>query len=425
MKCLIVGNGGREHALGWSLQQDDRVEALFFAPGNAGTAELGTNLDLKATDIEGITAWASENHPDLTVVGPEAPLCAGLVDALEAEGLKAFGPNRKAAQLEGSKVFTKELLERAGIPTAQSHMADNAAAALEVVESFPVPMVIKADGLASGKGVIICQNREEARIAVRGMLEEKRFGDAGNRILIEEFLEGEEASIHAITDGKDLVVLSPSQDHKRIFDGDRGPNTGGMGAYAPTPAVDGPMLESIIQTVFHPLLEAFRQTNIQYRGVLYGGLMLTADGPKVLEFNCRFGDPETQVILPLLDTPLLDILEATVEGNLRSLHFRVKSGAAMTVVMAAPGYPEKPETGGTIEGLKAAASLADTHVFHAGTTSSSPGTVQTCGGRVLAVTGMGSELGEARDRAYQGIGKISFPGAQFRKDIGHRAFHRG
>lgn len=425
MKCLIVGNGGREHALGWSLHQDDRVDALFFAPGNAGTSSLGTNLDLKATDIEAITAWAKDNRPDLTVVGPEAPLCAGLIDALENEGLKAFGPNRKAAQIEGSKAFTKNLLDRAGIPTAQSHVIDNATAALEIIESFPVPMVIKADGLASGKGVIICQNREEARVAVRSILEEKRFGDAGNRILIEEFLVGEEASIHAITDGNDLVVLSPSQDHKRIFDGDRGPNTGGMGAYAPTPAVDGPMLESIIQTVFHPLLEAFRQTHIHYRGVLYGGLMLTADGPKVLEFNCRFGDPETQVILPLLETPLLDILQATVADDLRSLHFRVKSGAAMTVVMAAPGYPEKPETGGTIEGLEAAASLPDTHIFHAGTTSANPGAIQTSGGRVLAVTGMGGKLSEARNRAYQGIENISFPGAQFRKDIGHRAFHRG
>ncbi|MEM6884530.1 MAG: phosphoribosylamine--glycine ligase [Verrucomicrobiota bacterium] len=419
MKILIVGNGGREHALGWSLHQDNRVTKLYFAPGNAGTARIGTNLKMSATDLDSITTWAETEQPDLTVVGPEAPLCIGLVDRIEALGLKAFGPNQEAAQLEGSKIFTKNLMNQAQIPTAQSVSFTEVEPALAYIARTELPLVVKADGLAAGKGVLICQTREEAEAAVQAIMTDRQFGDAGNQLLIEEFLDGQEASIHAVTDGTDLVFFSPSQDHKRIFDGDEGPNTGGMGAYAPTPAVDQELMDSVAETVFKPLLEAFRQSGITYKGVLYGGLMLTSKGPKVLEFNARFGDPETQVLLPLLETPLLDILLATVNHNLSSIDFKVKAQSAMTVVMASPGYPEKPKTGDVITGTDQVES-ENQFLFHAGT-SGSPEAPVTSGGRVLSVTGIGITLHEAHDKAYDGIEKISFPDAQFRKDIGHRA----
>ncbi|MEM1159061.1 MAG: phosphoribosylamine--glycine ligase [Verrucomicrobiota bacterium] len=419
MKILIVGNGGREHAIGWSLQKDSRVSELYFAPGNAGTARIGTNLDMAATDLDSIAAWAEAEQPDLTVVGPEAPLCLGLVDRLYELGLKAFGPDKQAAQLEGSKVFTKNLMNLAKIPTAESAAFTDAKPALEYVVTAELPLVVKADGLAAGKGVLICQTREEAAQAIHLIMQDRQFGDAGHQVLIEEFLDGQEASIHAVTDGTDLVFFSPSQDHKRIFDGDQGPNTGGMGAYAPAPAVDAELLESVTESVFKPLLAAFREKGIRYQGVLYGGLMLTAQGPKVLEFNARFGDPETQVLLPLLETPLLDILLATVNGALSSIDFKVKPQSAMTVVMASPGYPDQPRTGDIISGLDKVES-EDQFLFHAGT-SGSPDAPVTAGGRVLAVTGIGPTLHDARGQAYAGIGKISFPDAQYRKDIGHRA----
>lgn len=419
MKILIVGNGGREHALGWSLKQDSRVTELFFAPGNAGTARIGTNLKISATDLDAISVWAKDQQPDLTVVGPEAPLCMGLVDRLEALGLKAFGPNQEAAQLEGSKIFTKKLMNLAKIPTAASAAFSEAEPALEYITNAALPLVVKADGLAAGKGVLICQTREEAHQAVHSILTDRQFGDAGNQLLIEEFLDGQEASIHAVTDGTNLVFFSPSQDHKRIFDGDKGPNTGGMGAYAPAPAVDSKMLESVKESVFKPLLEAFRQSGITYKGVLYGGLMLTSKGPKVLEFNARFGDPETQVLLPLLETPLLDILLATVDGDLKSIDFKVKPLSAMTVVMASPGYPDQPRTGDLITGIESI-DAKNQFVFHAGTSGPADAPV-TSGGRVLAVTGLGITLHQAKEQAYAGISKISFPDAQYRKDIGHRA----
>ncbi|MEM6821945.1 MAG: phosphoribosylamine--glycine ligase [Verrucomicrobiota bacterium] len=419
MKILIVGNGGREHAIGWSLKQDPRVTDLVFAPGNAGTTTLGTNVSIAATDTKALANWAKSEKPDLVIIGPEAPLCVGLTDEIEQLGIRVFGPNKKAAQLEGSKVFTKNLLQRAHIPTAQSETFAHAAETLEYLKSAEYPIVVKADGLASGKGVIICQSEAEAQEAVKKIMIDQDFGAAGTQVLIEEFLDGQEASIHAVTDGDELVVFSPSQDHKRIFEGDQGPNTGGMGAYAPTPAVDGPLLEEIIGCVFRPLLEEFKKSNIQYKGVLYGGLMLTSKGPKVLEFNCRFGDPETQVILPLLETPLLDIILATVSSSLRDIDFRVKNQSAMTVVMASPGYPESPKTGSPISGLTDV--CADNQIiFHAGT-SHSEGVIKTSGGRVLSVTGIGNTLLNAKEVAYQGIAKISFESAQFRRDIGHRA----
>ncbi|MGF1678496.1 MAG: phosphoribosylamine--glycine ligase [Candidatus Methylacidiphilales bacterium] len=419
MKILIVGNGGREHALGWSLHQDPRVNHLWFAPGNAGTARLGHQLDIAAADTEAILRWAVVHQPDLVVVGPEVPLCLGLVDKLSEHGIKAFGPNRAAAQLEGSKVFCKTVLREAGIPTAVSAAFSSLSDALLYIEQASFPLVIKADGLAAGKGVIICHNVQEASDAIHAIMEQRQFGHAGDQVLIEEFLEGREASIHALCDGRDLLFLSPSQDHKRIFDGDLGPNTGGMGAYAPTPAVDAEQLRIFRDLIFQPLIDTLRTMGIEYRGVLYGGLMLTAQGPKVLEFNCRFGDPETQVLLPLLETPLLDLLLAVVEGRLREVDFRLRPGSVMTVVMASHGYPESSRSGDVISGLEAA-EAAGALVFHAGT-AHQDGHIVTQGGRVLAVSGWGASLAEARDQAYAGVEKISFPGAQSRRDIGYQA----
>lgn len=420
MKILVIGNGGREHTLGWALRRDPRVTSLHFAPGNAGTASLGTNLPLSATDIEGIVAWCIQEKPALVVVGPEAPLCLGLVDRLEQHHIPAFGPTADGARIEGSKTFTKDLLVEAGIPTAGSaHFTDSAKARQYIQAQTVWPLVIKADGLAAGKGVIIAQNAGEALAAVTTIMDERAFGDSGNEILVEEFLDGEEASIHAVTDGKDYVLLPSSQDHKRVFEGDRGPNTGGMGAYAPAPVVTSALLEEIQRTVFQPLLKTLRARGIDYRGVLYGGLMLTSRGPKVLEFNARFGDPETEVLIPLLETPLLDLLLATVERRLGSLALRIRDGSALTVVMAAPGYPEKPVTGQVIEGLTIPAAPGAA-VFHAGT-ALKDGRTTTSGGRVLAVTGTGPTLTAARDLAYQTIHNIRFDGAYFRRDIAHRA----
>jgi phosphoribosylamine--glycine ligase len=301
MKVLIIGNGCREHALGYYLSQDPRVKKLYFALGNAGTAALGENLPISSVDVDSLREWAMHEKPDLTVVGPEAPLCAGIVDLFEIEGLKIFGPNRSAARLEGSKIFSKNLFLKAGIPTAKSRRFNDLKEALEYSRTQPFPQVIKADGLASGKGVIIATHAREAEDAIRSMLQQGVFGDAGRRILIEEFLDGQELSVHAVTDGRAYSILPSAQDHKRVFDNDQGPNTGGMGAYSPSPLFT-PELEAVVRSsVFEPLLKAFRDEKIEYKGVLYAGLMITKEGPRVLEFNCRFGDPETQVILPLLD----------------------------------------------------------------------------------------------------------------------------
>lgn len=415
MKLLILGSGGREHALGWSLARDPRVSALFFAPGNAGTAALGTNLPLAATDLDGLEAWCRTERPALVVAGPEAPLCLGVADRLGAAGFPVFGPSQAGARLEGSKVFMKEILAEAGIPTAAAAtFRDSAAARAHCRAQTTWPQVIKADGLAAGKGVVIAQTPAEAEAALTAMMDEKVFGASGNEVIIEEFLDGEEASIHAVTDGRDYVLLPSSQDHKRVRDGDQGPNTGGMGAYAP--AATPELLATVERTVFQPLLRTLQKRGIDYRGVLYGGLMLTSRGPRVLEFNCRFGDPETEVLLPLLETPLLDLLFATVERRLGGFKLKVQPGAALTVVLAAPGYPEKPVTGQTIHGLDAAGPL----VFHAGT-SRRDGQVVTAGGRVLAATAVGPDLRAARDAAYQTVEKLCFEGMHYRRDIGHRA----
>lgn len=420
MKILIVGQGGREHCLGWSLARDRRVKKLWFAPGNAGTAELGENVNIAATEINALLQWAEILRPDLVVVGPEAPLCLGLVDRLQAAGLAVFGPNQSGARLEGSKAFTKELLFKAKVPTAGSERFTDSAKAKAYSQQRPFPQVIKADGLAAGKGVVIARDAGHAETAISEFMDHRIFGDAGSEILIEEFLEGEEVSVHALTDGKTWRLLPSAQDHKRVFDNDQGPNTGGMGAYSPAPLFDEALRARVEKEIIQPVVDALREEGIDYRGVLYAGLMITKDGPKVLEFNSRFGDPETQVLLPLLETPLLDILLAVVEGTLDRQDFKVKKASAMAVVMAAPGYPEKPELGGEIEGLRHADSTGKQMVFHAGTVEKG-GKVLTSGGRVLAVTGVAPTLAEARAAAYEVAGEIHFPGAHYRKDIGARA----
>jgi phosphoribosylamine--glycine ligase len=424
MNILILGSGGREHALGWALSRDPRVTRLFFAPGNAGTAALGTNLPIAATDLDALERWCREERPALVVAGPEAPLCLGAADRLEAAGFPVFGPRRDGARLEGSKVFMKEILAEAGIPTAASaRFTDSTAALAHCRAQTTWPQVIKADGLAAGKGVVIAHNLAEAEAALRAIMDEKIFGDSGNQVLIEEFLDGEEASIHAVTDGRDYVLLPSAQDHKRVGEGDQGPNTGGMGAYAPAPSVTPALLAEVSRRIFQPLLATLQKRGIDYRGVLYGGLMLTSHGPKVLEFNCRFGDPETEVLIPLLETPLLDLLLATVERRLAGFDLKVRAASALTVVLAAAGYPEKPVTGKVIRGLDTPVPDGAV-VFHAGTRLLPDGSIASSGGRVLAVTGTGPTLQAARDLAYQTLSAIDFEGAHYRRDIGHRALGR-
>ncbi len=417
---LIVGGGGREHALGWKFAQDPRVQKVWFAPGNAGTAKVGTNLPMAATDMEGITRWAERERPGLVVVGPEAPLCAGLADRLREVGVRVFGPGARGAQLEGSKSFCKDLLVEQKIPTARAGSFTEVGKALAFLESLACPIVVKADGLAAGKGVVIAPSREEAGQAVREMMEARVFGEAGARVLVEEFLVGEELSLHAVTDGKSLVLLPSAQDHKRVGEGDTGLNTGGMGAYAPAPRATPELLREVEEKILRPTLAGLAKQGIEYRGVLYAGLMLTAEGPKVLEYNCRFGDPETEVLLPLLDSPLWDLLVAAAEGELGRVKVKSGSGAAMTVVLAAEGYPAKPVLG---QRIQMGEETMGTAIFHAGTKEGQDGVV-VAGGRVLAVTGWGKDLRSARDRAYGAVGKIHFSGQHFRKDIGHRALEK-
>jgi phosphoribosylamine--glycine ligase len=405
------------------LTRDSRKPRIFCAPGNAGTAELATNLEVAAEDVSALVAWAKANRPDLTVVGPEAPLCAGLVDALAQEGLRAFGPSQSAARMEGSKVFAKEIMLAAGVPAAKSSVFTDAAQALEFVRSIGAPIVIKAEGLAAGKGVTVCTTVAEAERAVRESLLDKAFGEAGARILVEEFLEGEEASILALTDGINVVMLASAQDHKRIFDGDQGPNTGGMGAYSPAPVVTADVLPVIEREVFGRTLAELRKRGIVYKGVLYAGIMMTKAGPKVLEFNCRFGDPETQVILPRLAGDLIPALEACIDGTLRPELVSYKPEACVCVVMAAGGYPGAYQKGKAIRGLKEAAGVPDAMVFHAGT-KLLEGRVVTSGGRVLGVTALGKGLEEAVAQAYAAVDKIGFEGAAFRRDIAAKALRK-
>ena len=414
---MIIGGGAREHALGWSFSRDPRIGKIWFAPGNAGTAGVGENLPWAATDGEGIASWAAKERPGLVVVGPEGPLCAGLADRLRSLGLRVFGPGKDGARLEGSKAFCKELLVSQKIPTARAGSFRVLEEAVRFSESLPCPQVVKADGLAAGKGVVIVSSHAEAVAAIRQMMAERVFGEAGATVLIEEFLEGEELSVHAVTDGKNLVILPGAQDHKRVGEGDTGPNTGGMGAYAPAPRATPELLRLVKEKILLPTLEGLRARGIGYRGVLYAGLMLTKSGPKVLEYNCRFGDPETQVLLPLMETPLWDLLGAAADGNLAHLAVKIRPGSALTVVLAAPGYPAKPVLGQVVRIGK---EQPDAYLFHAGTRQGEQG-LETAGGRVFAVTGWGEDLKTAKQRAEALVAEVSFPGMQFRRDIGHRA----
>jgi phosphoribosylamine---glycine ligase len=416
-QIFIIGSGGREHALAWKIAADASCPQVFCAPGNAGTAELATNLDISATDLDAIVAWATEHQPDLTVIGPEAPLCAGLTDRLEALGLKVFGPNQAAAQMEGSKIFAKEIMREAGVPTAASSAFTNADEAKMYVREQGAPIVIKADGLAAGKGVTVCQTIEQAESAIDEALVDNVFGAAGSQVLIEEFLDGEEASILALVDGENIVLLASSQDHKRIGEGDTGPNTGGMGAYSPAPVVTEDLWPEIRATVFENTVATLRQRGIIFRGVLYAGLMLTKKGIRVLEFNTRFGDPECQAILMRWDGDILPALIATAEGRLDASMVKWKANPSVCVVVAAANYPGTPKTGDEITGLE---QVNDAVVFHAGTKMAG-GRVVTAGGRVLGVTSDGSDLSDALRKAYSAIDRIHFEGMQFRRDIGWRA----
>ncbi len=419
MKVLVVGGGGREHALVWKIAQDSSRPELFCMPGNAGTAALATNVPIAAEAVEAVTAWAVEHRPDLTVIGPEAPLCAGLADRLQAHGLLVFGPSAAAAALEGSKTFAKAVMEAAGVPTAAAASFTDSAAALAYVQDLGLPVVVKADGLAAGKGVAICETAGQAETAIRQSLEEGVFGAAGGRVLIEECLVGQEASILALVDGERTVLLAASQDHKRAYDGDRGPNTGGMGAYCPAPLVTDDLWPVIREQVFDRTLAELKRRGIVYKGVLYAGLMMTEAGPKVLEFNCRFGDPETQVVLPRIAGDLLPALMACAEGTLDASMIQWREAACVCVVMAAGGYPGTYGKGDPITGLEEAAGHGAV-VFHAGT-AWRDGAVVTAGGRVLGVTALGDDLAAAVARAYAAVAAIHFPQAQFRTDIAAKA----
>jgi len=423
VKILVIGSGGREHALVWKIAQSKLVDKIFCAPGNGGIAEIAECVNIKVDDIAGLLKFAIEKKIDLTVVGPEIPLVAGIVDKFQAKGLKIFGPNKFAAQLEGSKVFAKEFMVRNNIPTAKFKSFDDSLNAKDYIDEVGAPLVVKAEGLASGKGVIICSSETEAESAIDLIMEEKVFKEAGNRVVIEEYLEGEEASILAISDGENFVVLESSQDHKRIFDNDQGPNTGGMGAYSPAPVVSENLKQEIAQEILKPVIDGMKKEGHEFRGVLYAGLMITKEGPKVLEFNVRFGDPETQAILPRLKSDLVEIIFAALDGKLADFKLEWDSRPCVCVVMAAGGYPGDYEKNKLISGLDKAKELKDIVVFHAGTKREN-GKILTSGGRVLGVTGLGNGITDAIDKTYQAVAKISFEKAHFRKDIGAKAIRR-
>ena len=422
MKILVIGNGGREHALAWKLRQSPLATQVYVAPGNAGTAKDCQNVDIAPSDFEALIRFARQERIALTVVGPEAPLAAGIVDAFQDAGLLVFGPTRAAAELESSKVFCKNLLRSAAVPTADYRVFRDYAEAVKFLEDRQeAPLVVKADGLAAGKGVIVCDTRQQALDAVRRIACDKVFGEAGNQLVIEERLHGEEASVLAITDGQTLVTLQPAQDHKRAWDGDQGPNTGGMGAYCPAPLVSDEMLHWIEEHILVPTLHAMKRARRPFRGVLYAGLMITNQGPKVLEFNVRFGDPETQPLLMRLKTDLLPVLLAAAEGTLDRLEpLEWDPRPAVCVVMASEGYPEAYRRGLPIRGLEEAAAMPDVKVFHAGT-ALCDGQVVTAGGRVLGVTALGDSLALAKRNAYAAVKKIRWEGAWCRKDIADKA----
>lgn len=419
MKVLVIGSGGREHALAWKLGQSPKVEKVYVAPGNAGTAQDAENVPISEKDFPELINFCKKNDVTFVVVGPEAPLTAGAVDAFTAAGIRAFGPNKKAAQIEGSKVFCKEVLNKALVPTARAQVFDSAADAYEFIDGGrETGYVIKADGLAAGKGVVVASTKEEAKAGIKTIAEDRAFGDAGARFLIEERLVGQEASVLAITDGQTIMTLQPAQDHKAAYDGDKGPNTGGMGAYCPASLVDDQKLAWIEEKVLLPTVITLNRLDTPFKGVLYAGLMMTPQGPKVLEYNARFGDPECQPLLFRLKTDLLEVMEATVDEKLVHMSpLEWDERPAVCVVMASKGYPGSYEKGKVISGLDEAAKLPDVKVFHAGTKLNDAGQVVTNGGRVLDVVALGETVADAKRKAYEAVAKISWDGAWSRSDV--------
>ncbi len=423
MKVLVVGGGGREHAIVWKLSQSRHVEKIFCAPGNAGIASLAECIDTKPTDFDALLDFVKHEWVDLTVVGPEEPLARGIADAFQKEGRRIVAPSAGAAQLESSKAFCKDFMRRWGIPTAEYRTFSSNTQAEDYVRMKGTPIVVKADGLAAGKGVIVCNTYDEAKEALSLIMKDRAFGPAGDRVVVEACLEGEEASFMAFVDGKTMLPMVSSQDHKRVFDGDKGLNTGGMGAYSPAPVVTPEMEEKIMRRIMLPTLKGLRRDGIKYKGVLYAGLMIKDGEPKVLEFNCRLGDPETQPILQRLDTDFADVCMAITDERLADIDLRWKPQASVCVVMASGGYPGSYEKGKPIKGLEEAAKVPDTVVFHAGTAFSGDEVV-TAGGRVLGVTALGKDIREAKLRAYEAVEKISFENAHYRHDIADKAIRR-
>ena len=423
MKVLVVGSGGREHALVWKIAQSSKVRKVYCAPGNAGIARLAECLSISAEDVQALTDWAEKERIDLTVVGPEAPLTMGIVDVFRHRGLRVFGPTQKAAEIEGSKAFTKDLMKKCGIPTGDSETFEEHAAAVHYVKGQGAPLVVKADGLAAGKGVIICRTLEDALSALDLIMVRKAFGAAGGKVVVEEFLEGEEASFLAFTDGETVLPLPTSQDHKAIYDNDQGPNTGGMGAYSPAPVVSEKVHREAMEKVMIPTVRGMAREGRKYRGVLYAGLMIKDEKVKVLEFNARFGDPEAQPLLMRMKGDLVPILEATIDGTLSGRKIELEDRSSVCVVMASGGYPGSYQKGKVISGLEEAAKVRDAFVFHAGTVLKE-GKVVTNGGRVLGVTALGNGIQEAIGKVYEAVAKISWEGAYYRRDIGQKALKR-
>jgi phosphoribosylamine--glycine ligase len=420
MNVLLVGNGGREHAIAWKLAQSKELKKLFIAPGNPGTAKCGINIDIKADEYDKLLAFAKENKVGLAVIGPEDPLAEGIVDRFENAGIKAFGPSGAAAQLEADKAFSKQIMKANSIPTAESQTFDNFQDAKTYIASRDEAVVIKATGLAKGKGVFVCNEPAEGIIAAEKIMEGKIFGKAGEKILVEDKLLGQEASILALVDGRNIYVLEPAQDHKAIGDGDTGPNTGGMGAYCPAPIVTEKMMDQIVKEILVPTVDGMNRNGTPYRGVLYAGVMITQGGPRVLEYNVRFGDPETQPILARLKSDLLEAMLATCDGTLDKITLEWDNRPAVCVVMASGGYPDEYEKGKVITGLEEADKIDDVIVFHAGTAEKN-GQIVTAGGRVLGVTGLGNNIADAKAKAYEAVEKIKFEKAYYRKDIADKA----
>jgi len=423
MKVLLVGGGGREHALAWKLAQSPRLTRLYAAPGNPGIAAHADCVPVRDTDLDELVALARQERVELAVIGPELPLSLGLRDRLSDAGLSVFGPSQAAARLESSKAFAKDLMARYGIPTARFRVFQDADAARRFCRELGAPLVVKADGLAAGKGAMVCATLPEADAAIRLCLDEDAFGAAGRTVVVEEFMTGEEASFFVITDGVSALPLPTAQDHKTIFDDDRGPNTGGMGAYSPAPVMDEAMTGRVMDEIVAPTLAAMAKEGAPYAGVLFVGLMIGPDGPRVVEFNCRFGDPECQAILPRLDGDVLPVFEAVAAGRGLPASLRWRREASVCVVLASPGYPGTPRAGLAIEGVEAAAALPGVNVFHAGT-ARRDGALLTAGGRVLGVQTLGGDIRAAIERAYDAVGRIRFEGMQFRHDIGRRALAR-